>query len=682
MNKKQALEILKNNPVFWSRLGFCYDPPLPDEKGQPLVFQPDFTYQLKIHDDFSNAGIKIHTCILHSGWVGVNKYDYSLCDKVLEGIFKSGKTLYFIPRIKLNVPIDWCRENPEEVFVYENGPQTAEEIRSLAGTLKQDYLGYESPKGYYNANGWQDTRPNIKGLISLQSFCSQKWLDDAGEALKRLINHLEASPYADRILAYHIAYGACGESMPWGRQSGRFGDYGICSKKHFLQWAIKKYGSLQTALDVWGITERDEIIPPSRLREKSITDSSCFYKDEKTDIHSVDYDEFMSEVNVNALCHFSKIVKDNTDDKPVGAFYGYLIHMARSGYAGHLGFEKLMQCKSLDFFAAPKSYFRCAPGEPGGEMTATVTVNRTKLWVDECDNRTHLTTGDNIGNAKTPEETYMVQLREFCKNISHDSGLWYMDLGGGWYDDKGIMKNIASIVKASEIIRKKKHESRAEIIVIVDEKSVMLSHPKATEPVENFLRNLQLCGAPIDIIYSFDIADTDFSHAKTAIFLTPLCIGENQIKLVKDKLGKKGSIIFVSLSPYAKDFVLKASDNTAFPQFFIEKSRNTASIIKDEDGKTICAVNSDGDYLISSLNMSVHDIRTVLTLAGVHFYAPQQCAVYADNRIVSYFPRQDITFVPCLEKNTKARNLITGEYLKTGEPIHLQAKSGVAFIIE
>ena len=116
MNKKQALEILKNNPVFWSRLGFCYDPPLSDEKGQPLVFQPDFTYQLKIHDDFSDAGVKIHTCILHSGWVGVNKYDYSLCDKVLEGIFKSGKTLYFIPRIKLNVPIGWCRENPEEVF--------------------------------------------------------------------------------------------------------------------------------------------------------------------------------------------------------------------------------------------------------------------------------------------------------------------------------------------------------------------------------------------------------------------------------------------------------------------------------------------------------------------------------------------------------------------------------------
>lgn len=24
---------MKNNPVFWSRLGFCYDPPLKDENG-------------------------------------------------------------------------------------------------------------------------------------------------------------------------------------------------------------------------------------------------------------------------------------------------------------------------------------------------------------------------------------------------------------------------------------------------------------------------------------------------------------------------------------------------------------------------------------------------------------------------------------------------------------------------
>jgi len=94
MTKTEALDILRKNPVFWSRLGFCYDPPMLDDSGKPIVFNPDFTYQLKTHDDFSDAGVKIHTCILHSGWVGVDRYDYSLTDRVLEAVFASGKAEY------------------------------------------------------------------------------------------------------------------------------------------------------------------------------------------------------------------------------------------------------------------------------------------------------------------------------------------------------------------------------------------------------------------------------------------------------------------------------------------------------------------------------------------------------------------------------------------------------------
>ena len=33
----EALKILRENPIFWSRLGFCYDPPLKDENGAYFV---------------------------------------------------------------------------------------------------------------------------------------------------------------------------------------------------------------------------------------------------------------------------------------------------------------------------------------------------------------------------------------------------------------------------------------------------------------------------------------------------------------------------------------------------------------------------------------------------------------------------------------------------------------------
>lgn len=679
MDKRTALEFLRNNPVFWSRLGFCYDPPIADNDGKPLVFEPDFTRQLKIHDDFSDAGIKIHTCILHTGWVGVNKHDYSLCDRVLEEIFKSGKTQYFIPRIKLNVPVDWCYENPTEVFVYENGPETEEEIKSLVGTLKQDYLGYESPVGYYNAGAWKDTRPNVGGVISLQSFCSEKWLQDAGEALRRLVIHLESSPYADRILGYHIAYGACGESMPWGRQSGRFGDYGINAKKHFLNFGLKKYGSEAALKQAWGNYEKS-VVPPSELREKTKNSSADFYKDEVSDRWSIDYDEFTSFVNTNALEHFAKIIKDNTSDKPVGAFYGYLLYMDRSAYAGHLGFEKLLQSPYLDFFAAPKSYFRCGPGEPGGEMTATVTVNRTKLWVDECDNRTHLTKGDSLSNATCPEETYAVQLREFCKNLTHNSGLWYMDLGGGWYDDKGIMSNIASIINLSQSIRREEHKSCARIIVIVDEKSVMLSHPTATEPVEGFLRNLQLCGTPIDIIYSFDIEKADFSNAALAVLLTPLCMTEEKISLLRSRMKKDAHLLFCSYCKEAADISFESTDNTSVPYFNVIENENTIPVIRDGKNKVICVQNSLGDYFASSLTLSVSQLREILRRCGVHFYAPEECAVYADNRLVSFFPKKDMSFTPDLPDGTDMKNLVSHEDFDCQKQYQVKAKGYLVFI--
>ena len=106
MTKSEALDYLRKNPVFWSRLGYCYDPPLLDEAGNPLAMDLNFEEYLRTHDHFSHAGVNIHTCILPSGWVGVDRYDYTWCDRILEALFASGKTEYFIPRIKLNVPID------------------------------------------------------------------------------------------------------------------------------------------------------------------------------------------------------------------------------------------------------------------------------------------------------------------------------------------------------------------------------------------------------------------------------------------------------------------------------------------------------------------------------------------------------------------------------------------------
>ena len=242
MTREEACRLLADAPVFWSRLGFCYDPPRAGADGKPIVFFEDFAKYRRCHDAFSAIGVNVHSSIIHSGWMGVDRYDYSLTDRTLDALLKGAPERLYIPRVKLNVPPEWCRVHPEETFVYYGGPSDPAEIAALADTPAQDWFGFESEMGYptNGGSGFVDDRPNLNGVIGLQSFSSKIWVKDACEALKRFIEHLENGPYARQILAYHVAFGCCGETTNWGswRAGGenRRGDYGISHRRDFLAW--------------------------------------------------------------------------------------------------------------------------------------------------------------------------------------------------------------------------------------------------------------------------------------------------------------------------------------------------------------------------------------------------------------------------------------------------------------
>ena len=77
-----------------------------------------------------------------------------------------------------------------------------------------------------------------------------------------------------------------------------------------------------------------EIIPYPELRQTKE------YRDE-TDRWSIDYDLFVGEVTTDAIMYFADIVHSKTN-KPFGTFYGYILHMPRAAYTGHLSFKRLL----------------------------------------------------------------------------------------------------------------------------------------------------------------------------------------------------------------------------------------------------------------------------------------------------------------------------------------------------
>ena len=64
---KERLHFLSRNAVFFSRLGFGYDPPKLDENGQWILFDRDFGKFIRSHLEFSQAGVAVHTRMVGSG---------------------------------------------------------------------------------------------------------------------------------------------------------------------------------------------------------------------------------------------------------------------------------------------------------------------------------------------------------------------------------------------------------------------------------------------------------------------------------------------------------------------------------------------------------------------------------------------------------------------------------------
>ena len=81
-------------------------------------------------------------------------------------------------------------------------------------------------------------------------------------------------------------------------------------------------------------------------------------------------------------------------------------------------------------------------------------------------------------------------------------------------------------------------------------------------------------------------------------------------------------------------------------------------------------------------NIDYKALRNIVEDAGVKCPAPENCTVYADNRIISFFPRENMSFVPIIPENKKLYDLLTGEGYTEGEKIKINGALGKAFIIE
>ncbi|NSW58549.1 MAG: beta-galactosidase [Armatimonadetes bacterium] len=201
--------------------------------------------------------------------------------------------------------------------------------------------------------------------IRKPSFASEKWREDAGEALGALVEGLEASAFADHIAGYELASGDGGQWASWDLREMHCADYGGPQKRAFQQWLSKRYGSLENLRSAWNqpmrpadrpgaaravMTWSDVDLPSPasrRFRTAWIMDPAVFQP-------VIDYRLGSSDITAEAIDHFAAIVGEKTGRRKVcGVNYGHLLGLGKSAErfpeSGLLALGKVLRSSNIDF---------------------------------------------------------------------------------------------------------------------------------------------------------------------------------------------------------------------------------------------------------------------------------------------------------------------------------------------
>ena len=642
------MNILDNNSIFWSRLGFENDPARFDDDGNLIEFGGDYQLYARYHKDMHKAGVKLHTSILHSGWVGPDRYDYTLTDRTLDALFNAlPEDALYIPRVKLNAPVEWAKENPGELFVYYGGNNDPEYIRPRVGSLEHDLLGYEAPNGYYMG---KDNRPNVNGTFSNQSFASERWREDASKALVALMRHVAKKPYSKRIIGWHLAYGVSGETCHWGRLGRTYGDYSRVFQNAFCRWGEKKYGSREALLNQWKTLE----MPPPEMRREVYDSVAAFKRERDCDAIIRDLDEYMSELNSSVAEHFCKVAKNEDPQTLTGLFYGYTLECHNAGYAGWLGLDRILNSPYVDFLAAPTSYYRRNAGESGGFIAPAQSIRLKKCWVDELDIRTYLLQGKDAIVTVPEECTEAVFHREFSKNLSADTSYWWMDLGGGWYDSEKLQNLIMKLERDAATIRRMPHKSVADILFVTDEKALRMHTESAQlfRRVRDFRRNAPLAGGLIDFYRIGDLPKLNLDQYKLIVFCDCPEIPyhfEHQYVLYSylDQLpeGLKIKEVPGGFPEQEIHFegVLSGTmkfEATPLPRVVPVCNENVKIHARFTDNSP-AVVSCDKNFYSVLPFWQTEQFRQLIEFAGCKTYGEYPCTVYGDSRFTAWFSHNE-----------------------------------------
>ena len=647
--------------------------------------------------DFARAGVSLYTFsgtpteagygLSKTVWTGPDTYDYSQFDQRVLMLLEANPDAYFFPRLYVHAPKWWSEQHPDDIVV----------VDSKDG----DYVPFMHAGG----------KP-------APSWASETWRKETVAGLKRLIKHIEDSPYADRVVGYHIASGTTEEWMTWGANEDQWVDYSPVNVARFRAWLEAKYRTVERLRTTWrdgNLTFETAGIPTKAQRQRTELGA---LRDPTKEQPAVDFYQYNSALVADTICFFAKAVKDLTRrEKIVGVFYGYLLQLCgeqRQQNAGHLALGQVLASRDVDFLCSPTSdAFRQLGGEGTSHFMSLLGSVKLhgKLWFDENDIRTSLS-GGHVGAWGRPadvEGDLLQQDKELANCLVNGAAQWWFDVGGNRYNDAALMGRIGQLAERASDVMVLDRTSTDEVAMIVDETS--LAYLRVGDPLGRWLLLGQLpqlhrIGAPIGHYLVTDLPD--IADRKVFFIMTSFAPTEADRKAIdalkrdshvlvfcwasglyrngqldesamtdltgiKLKMSKDPSVLRVTLNGEHQltgdlEGVSYGVDHKTLPVIYADDPQATllgtlpdgkpGLVVKEHEGWT--AIHSAAPLLPAAL------MRRIAQRAGTHIYLETDDVVWATRDLLGVSVKEPGTRTIRLPRKVKVRDLYSGETVGEG----------------
>ncbi|MBE6386886.1 MAG: hypothetical protein E7045_02315 [Lentisphaerae bacterium] len=455
---------------------------------------------------------------IHDWWVAPGKYDFSRIDNGIREALEANPQGRIMLRVKVDVPRWWANRHKAEAGVTADG--------------KNDRF-----------------QP---------SFNSPSWRKDGTAALAALLKHIESQPYASRIYGYLIAGGRASEWYWWGTHHGCV-DYSKCNTSAWRLWLKKRYKSVEALRKAWNddTVDFETAQIPSPKKRSDVSELGFFrYPPKARDV--IDYRLFSSDSVTDAMALFVKTAKDAVQRrKVIGVFYGYTLwhpHLERQGFHN---LDKVLANPDIDFIVSPTSYDRRRAGMEGDFLngyTASLLLHK-KLYFDEADMRTCFCSDNAVYKTPTRKETVDVHWRTLGNALTQGTHLQWLTLAGpASFHDEELMQQFSRMAKIEKQYQGAPRRSKAEVALIVDEKSMVFVNDKCLRN-HDFVRMVRSevghAGFAYDTYLYSDMFNPDMPDYKLYIF-TNLWNAEKNIAQLHAKFARnKANVIWF----YAPGFI-------------------------------------------------------------------------------------------------------------------------------